>query len=165
MSVAAFGWEPSNINNNGADVYFKVEKSMTLNSINIDVAFMVTSVTTTGLAELLCYGGVSRGGAPTFNNSTGHAYVNLPADSDFGAVTIYNPNNLSIDADGTLYQDKFYAVTLKTWVPSTGTASSTSRQVLASPSLSLNAGDYLVFHLDHSGVPGDVEMQVVLQYT
>jgi hypothetical protein len=28
----------------------------------------------------------------------------------------------------------------------------------------LNKGDYLVFHMDHAGVGGDVEMQAVLQY-
>jgi len=32
-------------------------------------------------------------------------------------------------------------------------------------SLMLNAGDYLVFNMSHAGVPGDGEMQVVLQYT
>ena len=164
MSVASFGWEITNINNNGADVYFKVDRNMTLNSVNIDMAFVPTSVASTGVAEVLCYSGVSRGGAPTFNNSGGHAYVNFTADPNFGSVTIYNPNGLSVADDGTLYEDKFYAVILKSWVPSTGAASATSRQVLASPSLSLTAGDYLVFHMDHAGVAGDAEMQVVLQY-
>jgi hypothetical protein len=32
-------------------------------------------------------------------------------------------------------------------------------------SLMLNGGDYLVFNMSHAGVPGDGEMQVVLQYT
>ena len=39
--VASFGWEITNINNlNGADVYFEVSDAMTLNSVNIDVAFV-----------------------------------------------------------------------------------------------------------------------------
>ncbi|MGA9981010.1 MAG: hypothetical protein WBQ08_20480 [Candidatus Sulfotelmatobacter sp.] len=53
---------------------------------------------------------------------------------------------------------------LKTWVPADGTASSTSRHVSVARSLALNAGDYLVFNMSHAGVPGDAEMQVVLQY-
>ncbi|HTS34203.1 MAG TPA: hypothetical protein VMH04_00950 [Candidatus Solibacter sp.] len=40
-----------------------------------------------------------------------------------------------------------------------------SRQVLVYPSLSLSAGDYLVFHMDHQGVTLDAEMQIVLAYT
>jgi hypothetical protein len=30
--------------------------------------------------------------------------------------------------------------------------------------LALSAGDYLVFNMSHAGLPGDAEMQVVLQY-
>jgi hypothetical protein len=127
---------------------------------------MVTSApTTAGPADVLCQAAVSRGAAPTFNNAGGHAYVNLSADADFGATTVYNPNGLTVGSDGTLLKDVFYTAVLKTWVPTTPTASATSRQVLAVPSLALSAGDYLVFHMDHTGVQGDVEMQVVLQYT
>jgi hypothetical protein len=36
--------------------------------------------------------------------------------------------------------------------------------VYAQTGLALNKGDYLVFHMDHAGVGGDVEMQAVLQY-
>ena len=53
---------------------------------------------------------------------------------------------------------------LKTWVTADGTASSTSRHVRLAQSLALNAGDYLVFNMSHAGVPGDCEMQVVLEY-
>jgi len=31
--------------------------------------------------------------------------------------------------------------------------------------LALNNGDFLMFHMDHAGVGGDVEMQAILQYT
>jgi hypothetical protein len=67
--------------------------------------------------------------------------------------------------DGFILQDIFYNVILKTWVPDNGTASSTSRHFSASPGLELAADDYLVFHMNHAGVPGDAEMQVVLEYT
>ncbi|MGB2606122.1 MAG: hypothetical protein WBC78_21125 [Candidatus Sulfotelmatobacter sp.] len=106
-----------------------------------------------------------RQAVPTFNNSAGHAFVNFPASSDFGPVTPENPNNLNLVFDGALVQDQFLAVILKTWVPADGTASATSRHVTAYPSLALNAGDYLAFHMDHGGVSVDTEMQVVLNYT
>jgi hypothetical protein len=46
-----------------------------------------------------------------------------------------------------------------------GAGSATSRHVAIAPSLPLTAGNFLVFHMDHAGIPGDCEMQVVLQYT
>ena len=77
---------------------------------------------------------------------------------------MYNPNDLSIGADGYALLDVLCSVILKTCVPASGTASGTSRHVRATPSSTLDARDYLVFHMDHAGVPGDAEMQVVLEY-
>src|SRR5579864_7499030 len=66
--VAGFGWEIDNVDNNGADVYFEVRDAMILNSINVDVAFMITGLPAApGFAEVLCNGGVSRGAKPTFS--------------------------------------------------------------------------------------------------
>ena len=64
-----------------------------------------------------------------------------------------------------MVQDLFFDVILKTWVPADGTGGYTSRQFSSQAALALNKGDYLVFHMDHAGVSGDVEMQGVLQYT
>jgi hypothetical protein len=86
-------------------------------------------------------------------------------------VQVYNPNNfnvansLNVVFDGVVLQNIFYSVILKTWVPADGTASGTSRHVAVAPSWKLAAGDFLVFHMNHAGTPGDCEMQVVLQYT
>ena len=107
---------------------------------------------------------VSRGAVPTFNNTGGHAYLTLPASSNFGAAVGYNPNGLTINYNHPA-QDRIYSVILKTYVPSDGSASATYRQFLANSSLSLSAGDYLAFHMDHVGVPGNAEMHVVLQYS
>ncbi len=162
--VVGFGWEIVNVNNNGADVYFEVLDAMTLNTINIDVAFMITGIPAqAGFAEVLCDGGVSRGAKPTFSDPPA-AYINFSPSPNFGTLTPHNPNKLNIGLGG-LVQDLFFNVILKTWVPADGTGGSASRQVFAQPSLILNRGDYLVFHMDHAGVSGDVEMQAVLQYT
>jgi len=162
---AAFGWELANLNGNGANAYFNVPVGMVLNSVNIDVSAMPLAVNGAGYAEILCYGGVSRQAVPVFDNSGGHDYTSFALSSDFGSVTIANPNNLSVAYDGALSQDKFVSVILKAWVPNDGTASATARNVTAYPSLTLNAGDYLVFHMDHAGVSVDAEMQVVINYT
>ena len=162
-SVASFGFEVVNLNGNGADAYFPVAKNMMLNTFNIDVAYMLVSSTSGGFAEVLCQGRVSRGGAPTFSGAAG--YLPFPTSADFGSISNYNPANLQIVGNGSLSQDLFYSVILKSYIPADGTASSTHRQVFGQPALQLNAGDYLAFHMDHAGVSVDCEMQVVLGYT
>jgi hypothetical protein len=165
LRIASFGWEVTNLNDNGADVYFQVRNSMTLTSVNIDAAFMITSTPgSAGFAEVLCRAAVSHGVPKFVHGDPGAPFVS-PESPNFGQVEIYNPNNLNVVNDGFILQDIFYNIILKTWVPDNGTASSTSRHFSSSPALVLNAEEYLVFHMNHAGVPGDAEMQVVLEYT
>ncbi len=163
---ASFGWEVTNLDDNGADVFFEVTSNMIVNALDTDVSFMLTALPATpGFAEILCRAAVSRGERPKFQQGDPGASFVSPQSPNFSKTHIYNPNKLNVGDDGYLLQDIFYSVILKTWVPKSGTASSTSRHVSATPSLVLNAGDYLVFNMSHAGVPGDAEMQVVLQYT
>jgi hypothetical protein len=154
LQQAGFGWEISDINNNGADVLFQVVTDMTLRSLAVDLAYMITAApVSAGFAEVLCRIRAARGG-PSAQAS--------PASGLFGSLQVWNPNGLHVGFDPEVIQDLFFQVILKTWVPADGTASATSRNVRLEPLLSLNAGDFLIFHMDHLGVPGDVEMQVVL---
>jgi hypothetical protein len=77
---------------------------------------------------------------------------------------IYNPNNIVVTYDAAPLQHTFYSVILKAWVPADGTDSATSRAVFGRLSLALQTGDYLVFTLDHAGMPGEVQMQAALGY-
>ena len=164
QQIAGFVWELDDINNNGADLYFEVLDAMVLNTINIDVAFMLTALPAQpGFAEVLCMGGVSRGAKPTFSDSAA-AYINFPGAPHFARLAQHNPNNLATGMGGVV-QDLFYSVILKTWVPSDGAGASTYRHVAVQPNLILSKGDFLVFHMDHAGVGGDVEMQTTFQYT
>lgn len=165
-AFASFGWEVTNLDNNGADVYFEVTSNMTVNVIDTDVAFMLTSPPSTpGFAEILCRSAFSPGAPPKFYHGDPGASFVSPQSQNFSKTKIHNPNHLNVGDDGYLLQNIFYSVILKTWAPANGAGSSTSRHVTSSPSLLLNAGDYLVFNMSHAGVPGDAEMQVVLQYT
>jgi len=165
-SFASFGWEVTNLNDNGADVYFEVTSNMVVSAVDIDVAFMITGLPANpGFTEILCRAAVSRGGRPKFYKGDPGASFESPESPNFGTTHIHNPNNLNVGDDGYLLQNIFYSVILKTFVPADGAASSTSRHVSMARSLTLNAGDYLVFNMSHAGVPGDGEMQVVLQYT
>lgn len=164
-STAGFGWEVTNLDNNGADVYFHVQNSMVLNSIDIDTAFMITAPPASpGFAEILCRAAISRG-VPQFAQGDSGAPFVSPQSPNFGKVQVYNPNNLNVVDDGFLLQEVLYNIILKTWVPAEGAGSSTFRHVSTAPLLRLNADDFLVFHMNHAGVPGDAEMQVVLNYS
>jgi len=162
--IAGFGWEIANLDNNGANVSFVVRQGMILQWVDIDVAFMITSAPAVpGFAEVLCRAGVSRDAPPSFSGPPPD-FILFPASSDFGGVHVHNPNNLSIGYDRALLQDAFYQVILKSWVPVDGTASSTSRNAHVEPNLVLSTRDFLVFHMNHAGVPGDAEMQVTMSY-
>jgi len=163
---ASFGWEVTNLNDNGADVFFEVTSNMVVNAIDTDVSFMLTGLPAApGFAEILCRAAVSRGERPKFQQGDPGASFVSPQSPNFSKTHIYNPNKLNVGDDGYLLQNIFFSVILKTWVPKSGTGSSTSRHVSATPSLVLKAGDFLVFNMSHAGVSGDAEMQVVLQYT
>ena len=59
-SFASFGWEASNLNNNGADVYVEVTSNMIMTSLDTDISFMLTSLpANAGFAEVLCRAAVS----------------------------------------------------------------------------------------------------------
>jgi hypothetical protein len=163
--VAGFGWEIGNLNNNGANVFFRVLQGMVLQWVDIDTAFMITSAPAfPGFAEVLCRAGVSRGAFPSFSGPPTDQIL-FPASSDFSGVHVHNPESLTVVYDRAVLQDAFYQVILKTWVPVTGTASATSRNVHVEPNLTLSANDVLVFHMSHAGIPGDAEMQVTMSYT
>ena len=162
--IAGFGWEIDNLDNNGANVFFEVRRGMILQWVDVDVAFMITSAPAVpGFAEVLCRAGVSRGARPSFSGPP-QDYILFPTSPDFGGVHVHNPNDLSVGFDSVLLQDAFYQVILKSWVPVDGTASSTSRNAHVEPNLVLSTSDFLVFHMDHAGVPGDAEMQVTMSY-
>jgi hypothetical protein len=162
--TASFGWEVTNLNDNGASAYFEVVKAMILDSVHLDAAFMLTALPASpGFVEVLCRAAISHGAPKFFPGDPGGSFVS-PQSPDFGATHVHNPNKLNVGRDGVLLQDIFYSVILKAWVPGDGAASSTSRHVSLAPSFALNAGDFLVLNMSHAGVPGDAEMHVVVEY-
>jgi len=164
-TFASFGWELANLSNNGADVSFEVTNNLVLRAADFDIAFMITSPPATpGFAEVLCRAAVCPGGPPTFYKGDPGASFVSPASPNFGKAKIHNPHGLNLGNDGSLLQNVFFSVILKSWVTADGTASSTSRHVRLAQSLALNAGDYLVFNMSHGGVSGDCEMQVTIEY-
>jgi len=160
----SFGWAVDDLHDNGADVSFEVLVDLVLVAADVDVATVVMSLPpTAGFQEVLCQAAISRQAPPAYGPAP-TAYLQSPITTDFGKVAFYNPSNIYTVSDGAPLQDKFVSIILKSWVPLDGTASSASRHVHTEPNMALQQGDYLMFHMDHSGVEVKGEMQVVLDY-
>jgi hypothetical protein len=162
-NLAVFGWEINNLNGGGAAAYFKVQSNLVLNLIDMDVCFCPLSLPQQpGLTEVLCRGQVSRGAPPVFNTA-GQLFF-PPSSPAFGPLQTLNPGGLQIGMDSQPFQDTFISVILKSWVPGDGTAAATYRHLQISPSISLSAGDYLVFTMNGGEITLDAEMQVILGF-
>lgn len=162
--TATFGWEVTNgVSGDGANVYVSIPSAMTVSVIDVDVSAAPLTLEAAGFSEVLCQGYVSRGTAPTFNTSP-HNFVGAAYSSDFGAVQTQSYPGMFIVQNSSVIQDGFMSFVLKTWTNSTGIASGNYRHVTSAQNLQLNAGDYLVFHMDGEGAGLDVEMQVVIGY-
>jgi hypothetical protein len=165
--VVSFGWELVDLFNDGADIYFPVEVDIHMTALEVDIAtmlFLGTDVPGPGPLQVLCTGAVGRGAPPSFGPPP-EATLNLSASSDVGAAAVYNPSDLEVAVDpSTAGQGGFLRITLKAWSPADGSASSASRHVRTTPNLRLDRGDYLGFHMEHSGPLVDAELQVVIGY-
>lgn len=164
--VVSFGWELADLFNNGADVYFPIEVDMRMTALEVDIATMLLlgpGAPGPGPLQVLCTGAVGRGAPPAFGPLP-PAALNQPASSNVGAIAVYNPSDLDVAVDSTPGQGGFLRITLKAWSPADGSASSASRHVRTTPNLRLDRGDYLGFHMEHSGPLVDAELQVVIGY-
>jgi len=156
-----WGWELY-LNNSSSTAYFEVLQAMRLDFASIDLAYtIVEPPAAPGFVEALCSAGVTRGGPPNLDP----AVETFPRTVNFGEPNVTHHETL-YSYSGAVFEDVFYNVILKTWVPLGGAGSATYRNVRVDPLLDLNAGDCLVFQMAGDGVvPGDLEMQIVLGYT
>jgi len=159
--LAAFGWEINNLGIGGGAVYVKVLSNAVIDVVDVDVSFSPLSTTgQPGFSDVLCRGQVSRGGPPSFVGSEVNFFP--PNSPQLGGVQAYNPAGLDLVSDARPFQDTFLNVILKAWITADATASQTARHVTVSPSIAINAGDYLVFTMSGGAVTVDAEMQIIL---
>jgi hypothetical protein len=163
QQTAGFGWEVTDLHNDGADVIVPVKRALILQRIDYDCSFMITALSGAGFVEVLYTVGVATG-TPTFS-APPPSYISLPASPDFGSAQFHNPSGVKGGFDGSLEQGSVLRLILKAWCPTDGTASQSARHVTTYPALPIAAGSSLVFHMDHAGVQVDSEMQVSLGYT
>jgi len=158
---ATFGWEINNLGIGGGAVYVKVLSNAVLDVVDVDVSFSPLSAPAQpGFSDVLCRGQVSRSGPPLLKGSEVNFFP--PSNSQFGVLQTFNPGGLDLVADAQPFQDTFLSVILKAWITADATASQTARHVTVSPSIALNAGDYLVFTMSGGAVTVDAEMQIIL---
>jgi hypothetical protein len=164
MKTASFGWELTNVSNDGADFYSKTLNPGTICGIELDVAFMVTKVpAAAGFAEVLCTS-VIMPAMPVFPPGS-QAFYYTPPQADFADPQFYVPNSTIGSHAYALSGGVLAAVILKTWVATTGVASETHRNVVVMGlNIPIVAGNYFLLHLDHMGIAGDIEVQGVLYY-
>lgn len=160
---AGFGWEVTNLHNDGADLIVPIRRSLVLHRMDFDCSYMILALSAPGSIEVLYTVGLSTG-APQFSGPP-QAYQSLPASTAFGPARLHNPAGVQSGFDGVLYQGCLLRLILKSWAPADGTASQSARHVTMYPNLAAAAGNSLVFHMDHAGVPVDSEIQVALGYT
>jgi len=162
MRDVEFGWSIPRLNNASAHAYFRVMGNFLMSFAVFDASYTPsTADTAAGSAQALCRAWVSRGGVPKFSGDLANP---ANASADFGSISTFNPDKLTVTSDAAPIQDVLYSIILRSWVSPDGAASQAARNVSAQPSLPLYAGDYLVFGIDHAGVPGSVDVQAVLGY-
>jgi hypothetical protein len=161
---AGFDWTLKGLENDSAFAYLAVARPLTFASVRIDATLQPTvGAGAVNSTQALCRAWVSRG-APAFLNGGPGAAGPASVSTDFGSISVYNPAGLTIRGDGSPLQDVFYSAVLRSWVPSSGIDSAAAGVVQGRPSLVLNAGDYLVFGVEQSGMPGDVQLLTSLDY-
>lgn len=168
MKTLNFGWEAAHLNNNGCNLIVPIAQTMTIQKIQVDVStmFLQPQWGATGYAEVLAGGWVTYG-TPVFSGDA-HDYNWGPAPwgSPTLATSFHDPNG--IGPGGGVSPGALFTFILKTQAP----ADADRQAVIDNIGLLVNGpatpggpGNFLVFHMDHAGVPIDCEMQGVLYYT
>jgi hypothetical protein len=160
-----FGWEASNLNNNGASIYYQVAGSATLGAPGFTLTGVQLSVAcepgsgASGFAEVLAYGFAYAGGVPNFSSPT-YQISSLSQSPYIQPGTFVNPSSVSVAGNSTP-QYCMFSVIMKAVLPNNPLQ---CNLYIPQNNLWLPAGAYLVLHMDHGGNgPLDCEMQGMFQ--
>ncbi len=161
---AGLGWTVKGLGDDSAFAYLQVGRPLTLAGVHIDASFLPSLTDgAAGSTQALCQAWVSRGAPPAFPQSGGAASPTSNS-ADFGTISIYNPAGLTVHAEDAPQQDVFYRALLRSQVPTSGIDSVATAAAYCQPALVLKAGDYVAFGIEQSGVSGDLQLQVSLDY-
>ena len=158
MPNGSFGWEINRISENGGNMLVPVVKPMTLTGMQVSLAMMFLAPTQ-GASEIYA-SGFAFPILPQFDNTAGHAFFHLDSRGDFGKMLFNDPNGINPHGDcGSYEQDALFIAILKTYAPQ-----SAQQNITVPLDIPIKAGSFLVFHLDHWGVPCDIECDGTFSY-
>lgn len=160
MKTLNVGWEVPSLNNNGANFVVPILAALTIQKIQVDVSMMFPQGGS-GPAEMLTGGWLQS--SLVFGGASHEFPWGQPpwSSTEFGPGQLNNPNNIAGAGGASGGAGGLFTFILKTEAPET-----TDRQcVIENIGISATPGQYLVFHMDHAGVPADGEMQSVIYYT
>ena len=170
MKSISFGWEATNLLNNGADSYVEVVNPIVLNALQGNVAIAFPSArmgyfgtnTESGFAEVLAQGFIASA-KPNFAGGNAE-YFNGPVagNADFANASGLSAPGVSTVAGAAPISGGLFASILKTNAPDAAFVPIS----VSGLSLVIPAGSWIVFHADHAGVgPVDFELQLTMFYS
>jgi hypothetical protein len=158
MPTGTFGWEINKISGNGANMIVPIKCPMIITGIQVSISMMFLGGPP-GASEIYAGAWVFPE-EPQFDDTGGHDFFKLEYSGDFGAMRFHDPNGIQPHGDcGSYKQDGLFIAILKTYAPQ-----STSQNIWMPHEIDVKAGGFLVFHLDHWGIPCDVECDGVFTY-
>jgi hypothetical protein len=158
MSTGTFGWEINKIDGRGANMVVPIVKPIILTGIQVSIAMMFLAPTQ-GASEVYAAGFVFPE-QPIFDDTGGHDFFHLDYKGDFGPMQFHDPNGINPHGDcGSYKQDGLFIAILKTYAPA-----SAQQNIQVPHNISVKAGSFLVFHMDHWGVPCDIECDGTFTY-
>lgn len=168
MNITGFGWKLTPLINNGGNAIFKITTPLTIQFLTMDVSFALIGPMgpLNQPVEVLCQ---AFAGTPGFSISgPTYSITTTPDPSITFGGTAKDPA-LTYTPDPTVaptfMKNVLTSVTLKVEAVAGGTDGATGRNVTVNPDLALNAGDTLVFHIEHQGgTRAQAEMQIVIGY-
>lgn len=161
MLSMQIGWEVDNINGGGANFVVPLQRSITVLGYQFDMSLGFPVVGSSGFSEVLCFGAIATGDPTTKFVGLAQSFNGPVArNNDIGTSIFVNPNKYAGRAGAGKWSGALFSAMMKTNAPAAGS------RIVAVSNLSLiaPAGSFLLFHMDHFGVSGDVEMQGVIFY-
>lgn len=168
MNITGFGWKLTPLLADGGNAIFKIAIPLTIKFLTMDVSFaLVSPIGPPNVPVEVLFQAIA--GSPGFGISGPTFSVNTGPDPNISFSGTAKDPSLSYTPVPTIaptfMRNVLTAVALKVETVSGGIDGATGRNVTVNPDLSLNAGDALIFHIEHQGsTRAQAEMQVVIGY-
>ena len=146
----------------GADFAWPILRPITIQTIQVSVAFALRNTAGGGFTEMLFRGAVVSN-PPQYSGSQG--YQDLTTSRRFGTIQTHNPNSgpsLFYDSHGL--GGILWNVILKSWSAKDGSGGSANETFVVFPRVHCHPNQWIVAHMDYAG-PNVVDAETQLMIT